>query len=96
MAQVYRGGQLHGTGQPARMTPREVLTREFDPRRRGVDREQVRDFQARLAGELADLYRELRLLVQENTRLQRALRDWQLMHARECRPPEEHHGNQRW
>ncbi|MFI1194598.1 DivIVA domain-containing protein [Micromonospora sp. NPDC020750] len=97
MAQVYRGGQLYGTGRPARLTPHEVRTRAFDPRRRGVDADQVREFQTRLADELTELYEEVRLLVQENDRLKRALRDWQIMHAQECRPPEPRPPNRgRW
>ncbi|MFE9955298.1 hypothetical protein [Micromonospora sp. NPDC005299] len=45
MAQVYRSGQLHGTGLPARLTAHEARIRVFDPRRRGVDPDQVREFQ---------------------------------------------------
>ncbi|WP_434739890.1 DivIVA domain-containing protein [Micromonospora sp. SH-82] len=89
MAQVYRSGQPLGTGRPARMTPREVRYQQFEPRWRGVDPAEVRRFQARLADELTSLQDEMRLLGQENERLRRALRDWQTMHARECRPPEE-------
>ncbi|MEG3632460.1 DivIVA domain-containing protein [Micromonospora palythoicola] len=87
MAQVYRGGQPYGTGHPARLTPHEVRTRTFDRRRRGVDPDQVREFQAMVADELADLHRQFRTVAQENERLKRALRDWQSMHARHCRPP---------
>ncbi|GAB3362765.1 DivIVA domain-containing protein [Micromonospora halotolerans] len=87
MAQVNRSGQLYGTGLPTRLTAHEVRTRTFDPRRRGVDPDQVRDFQGRVADELTDLQRRLRLLGEENDRLKRALRDWQARHARECRPP---------
>ncbi|MEU5722188.1 DivIVA domain-containing protein [Micromonospora sp. NPDC047738] len=90
MAQVYRGGQLYGTGQPARLTPHEVRTRTFGPRRRGADPDQVREFQAQLADELTDLHGQIRLLSEENDRLKRALRDWQTMHARECRPNDGH------
>ncbi|MFY1594285.1 DivIVA domain-containing protein [Micromonospora sp. WMMD737] len=75
------------------MTPHEVRTREFAARRRGVDQVEVREFQARVADELAMLNETVRLLTQENDRIRRALRDWQTMHARECRPPEEHHRN---
>lgn len=89
MAQVYRGGQLYGTGHPARPTPHEVRTHAFDSRRCGVDPNQVREFQALVADELNDLHQQVRLLNQENDRLKRALRDWQTMHARECRPPNE-------
>ncbi|WP_225851952.1 DivIVA domain-containing protein [Micromonospora sp. NBC_01740] len=79
------------------MTPHEVRTREFAARRRGVDQVEVREFQARIADELAMLNETVRLLTQENDRIRRALRDWQTMHARECRPPEEHHRNSgRW
>ncbi|MEW2475126.1 DivIVA domain-containing protein [Micromonospora gifhornensis] len=91
MAQVYRSGQLYGTGLPARMTPHEVRTRTFDPRRRGVDPHQVRQFQARVAEDLADLHRHVRTLAEENERLKRALRDWQTMHARDCRPANDGH-----
>ncbi|GAA4575474.1 hypothetical protein GCM10023176_44840 [Micromonospora coerulea] len=94
MAQVYRGGQLYGTGHPARLTPHEVRTRTFDPRRRGADPDQVGGFQAQVADELNDLHQEVRMLSQENDRLKRALRDWQTMHARECRPPQEYHTNE--
>ena len=87
----YRSGRIYGTGLPARMTPHEVRTHDFDPRRRGVDPDQVREFQARVADELTELHRQVRLLAQENDRLKRALRDWQTMHARECRPPNDGH-----
>ena len=89
MAQVYRGGQLYGTGRPARLTPHEVRTRAFDARRRGADPDQVREFQALVADELNDLHQQIRMLSQENDRLKRTLRDWQTMHARECQPPQE-------
>jgi DivIVA domain-containing protein len=75
------------------MTPHEVRTREFTARRRGVDPVEVREFQARVADELAMLNETVRLLSQENDRIRRALRDWQTMHARECRPPQEYHHN---
>ncbi|WP_433457634.1 DivIVA domain-containing protein [Micromonospora sp. CA-248212] len=91
MAQVYRGSQPLPAGYPARLTPYEVRTREFAARRRGVDPDEVREFQARVADELSTLNETVRLLSQENTRLGRALRDWQSMHARECRPPHEQH-----
>lgn len=86
MAQVYRGSQPHPGGYPARLTPYEVRTREFAARRRGVDPDEVREFQARVADELSMLNETVRLLSRENDRLGRALRDWQRMHARECRP----------
>jgi DivIVA domain-containing protein len=69
------------------MTPHEVRTRTFAPRRRGVDPDQVREFQTQVADQLADLHQRLRILAQENDRLKRALRDWQTIHARECRRP---------
>ncbi|TDB80026.1 DivIVA domain-containing protein [Micromonospora sp. KC721] len=87
MAQVYRSGRPYGTGQPARLTAHEVRTRTFAPRRRGVDPDEVRAFQSRVADELAGLHDQLRLLVQENDRIKQALRDWQTLHARECRTP---------
>ncbi|WP_307799100.1 DivIVA domain-containing protein [Micromonospora antibiotica] len=86
MAQVYRGGQPYGTGRPALLTPHEVRTHEFPPRRRGVDPVEVRRFQTRLADELAALHQEIRALAQEHDRLRRALRDWQSRHARDCPP----------
>lgn len=89
MAQVYRDGQFYGTGHPARLTPHEVRTHAFSTRRRGVDLNQVREFQALVADELNDLHQQVRMLNQEKERLKRALRDWQTMHARECRPPNE-------
>ncbi|MDG4757748.1 DivIVA domain-containing protein [Micromonospora sp. WMMD710] len=93
MAQVYRGGQPYPAGYPARLTPHEVRTREFAARRRGVDPDEVREFQARVADELAMLNDTVRLLSQENDRIKRALRDWQTMHARECPPSQEQHRN---
>ncbi len=93
MAQVYRGGRPYPAGYPGRMTPHEVRTREFTARRRGVYPVEVREFQARVADELATLNETVRLLSQENDRIRRALRDWQTMHARECRPPQEYHHN---
>ncbi|MFG1712423.1 DivIVA domain-containing protein [Micromonospora sp. NPDC049203] len=83
----YRSGRVYLTGLPARMTPHEVRTHAFDARRPGVDPDQVREFQTQVADELTELHRQVRLLAQENDRLKRALRDWQTMHARECRPP---------
>ncbi|WP_374103770.1 DivIVA domain-containing protein [Micromonospora sp. U56] len=91
MAQVYRGGQPYPAGHPGRLTPHEVRTREFAARRRGVDPDEVREFQARVADELALLNEAVRLLSQENDRIKRALRDWQTLHARECRPPNSGH-----
>ncbi|WP_431915810.1 DivIVA domain-containing protein [Micromonospora wenchangensis] len=87
MAQVYRGGQPFGTGHPALLTPHEVRTHEFPPRRRGVDPAEVRRFQSRLADEIAALYQEIRVLAQENDRLRRALREVQARPAGQCRPP---------
>ncbi|MFI7649055.1 DivIVA domain-containing protein [Micromonospora sp. NPDC049460] len=78
------------------MTPHEVRTREFAARRRGVDPVEVREFQARVADELAMLNETVRLLTLENGRVRRALRDWQTLHARECRPPQEHPDHGRW
>ncbi|MFD6635094.1 DivIVA domain-containing protein [Micromonospora chalcea] len=86
-----RSGRPHLSGPPAGMTAHEVRTHAFDPHRRGVDPDQVRQFQARVADELTELHRQVRLLAQENDRLKRALRDWQAMHARECRPPNDGH-----
>jgi hypothetical protein len=91
VAQVYRSGQLSGTGLPGRLTAHEARTRTFDPRRRGVDPDQVREFQGLVADELTDLQRRLRLFGEENDRLKRALREWQARHARECRPPNQGH-----
>lgn len=88
---LHRFGRLYPTGLSARLTPHEVRTHAFDPHRRGVDPDQVREFQTRLADELTELHRQVRLLAQENDRLKRALRDWQAMHARECRPPNDGH-----
>ena len=93
MAQVYRSGQPIGTGWPDRLTPHEVRTREFAPRRRGVDPDQVRAFQLHLADELAALHREMAMVSVENDRLKRALRNWQAMHARSCVAPERFRGN---
>ncbi|WP_347404317.1 DivIVA domain-containing protein [Micromonospora sp. WMMD1120] len=75
------------------MTPHEVRTREFAARRRGVDLDEVRDFQARVADELAMLNETVRLLSQENDRIRRALRDWQTMHARRCSSAQEQDRN---
>jgi DivIVA domain-containing protein len=93
VAQVYRGSQPHPAGYPARLTPYEVRTREFAARRRGVDPDEVREFQARVADELTTLNETVRLLSRENDRLGRALRDWQAMHARECSSAQEQGGN---
>ncbi|MGK5444196.1 DivIVA domain-containing protein [Micromonospora sp. URMC 105] len=97
MAQVYRGGQPYPAAHPGRWTPHEVRTREFAARRRGVDPDEVREFQARVADELAMLNETVRLLSQENDRIKRALRDWQTLHARECRPLHDHpHNSGHW
>ncbi|WP_422769134.1 cell division protein DivIVA [Plantactinospora sp. WMMC1484] len=74
MAQVYRGGLPSG-GSPDWLTPHEIRTRQFTSRRDGVDREQVRAFQLRLADEISALLRELTMTLTENARLRRALRD---------------------
>ncbi|MGV9371201.1 MULTISPECIES: DivIVA domain-containing protein [Micromonospora] len=87
----HRSGRPYLTALPARLTPHEVRTHAFDPHRRGVDPAQVREFQARVADELSELHRRVRPVAQENDRLKRALRDWQAMHARECRPPNDGH-----
>ncbi|MEU5909663.1 DivIVA domain-containing protein [Micromonospora sp. NPDC047527] len=79
------------------MTPHEVRTHDFAACRRGVDPDEVREFQARVADELAMLNEAVRLLSQENDRIKRALRDWQTLHARECGPPQEHpHNSGHW
>ncbi|MET7876400.1 DivIVA domain-containing protein [Micromonospora profundi] len=97
MAQVHRGGQPYPAGHPARLTPHEVRTRDFAVCRRGVDPVGVREFQARIADELASLNETVRLLSQENDRIKRALRDWQTMHARECSSaPEQGHNSGHW
>ncbi|WP_422740505.1 DivIVA domain-containing protein [Micromonospora sp. WMMD729] len=96
MSQVYRGSQPQPAGYPARLTPYEVRTREFAARRCGVDPDEVREFQARVADELSTLNETVRLLSQENGRLGRALRDWQTMHARECRPPHDQPNSGHW
>ncbi|MGC4878373.1 DivIVA domain-containing protein [Micromonospora sp. DT43] len=85
MAQVY--------GYPARLTPHEVRTHEFAAHQRGVDPDEVREFQARVADELTMLNETVRLLSRENDRIRRALRDWQIMHAQECRPPQDNSGH---
>ncbi|MEH1165116.1 hypothetical protein V6V47_06995 [Micromonospora sp. CPCC 205539] len=46
-----------------------------------------------MADELTALNETVRLLSQENDRIKRALRDWQTMHARECKPSREHLDN---
>ncbi|MET7959037.1 DivIVA domain-containing protein [Micromonospora zamorensis] len=62
MAQVYRGGQPYPAGYPGRLTPHEVRTREFAACRRGVDPDEVREFQTRVADELTMLNETVRLL----------------------------------
>ncbi|MDG4830937.1 cell division protein DivIVA [Solwaraspora sp. WMMD1047] len=94
MAQAYRGGRPIGTGWPHRPTPHEVRSEEFAPRRCGADPDQVRDFQHRIAEELTTLHREIRTVREENDRLRRVLRDWQLRHARPTGPaPEQYRNN---
>lgn len=95
MAQVYRGGRLYGTGRPDRLTPYEARTRSFDPRRRGVDPDQVRAFQLAVADELTLLHRELATLAELNDRLRRALRDRSPRHARHDWPADRHHPYER-
>ncbi|MCG5455506.1 cell division protein DivIVA [Micromonospora sp. PSH03] len=70
-----------------------MRTREFAACRRGVDRKEVREFQARVSDALAMLNETVRLLSREYDRIKRALRDWQTMHARKCPPPQQHHHN---
>lgn len=97
MAQIYRSGHAYGGGRPDRLTPHEIRTHEFAPRRRGIDHEEVRAFQRRLADELSATLQELRIACQENDRLKRALRDWQTQHARRCDPEQRSRGNTgRW
>ncbi|MBE1489993.1 DivIVA domain-containing protein [Plantactinospora soyae] len=93
MAEVYRGGRAFSGGSPDWLTPHEVRTRRFAPRRLGVDGEQVRAFQLRLADELSVLVRELTMARTENARLRRVLRDWQTTHARTCNRPQPPRGN---
>jgi cell division septum initiation protein DivIVA len=94
VAQVYRDGRPLGTGWPHRPTPHEVRSEEFAPRRRGVDPDQVREFQHRIAAELATLHREIRAVREENDRLRRALRDWRLRPARTTDPaPQQYRNN---
>ncbi|MEH1014279.1 DivIVA domain-containing protein [Micromonospora sp. CPCC 206060] len=93
MAQVFRHGRSYGTGRPAWLTPLEVRTWEFDPRRRGIDPEQVRAFQRRVSDELAELHRMVARANEENDRLKRALRDWQAMHAERCQGQRDPRGN---
>ncbi|GAB3803755.1 DivIVA domain-containing protein [Micromonospora zhanjiangensis] len=84
MATVYRGGRPLGNDDPNRLTPYEIRTRSFPTRLRGLDAEQVRAFQRRVAEELTDLYSAVRLLGAENDRLRQRLRDWQSAHAQHC------------
>lgn len=89
MTQLYPDGRRYAIGHPTRLTPHEVRTRTFTTQRRGIDPHQVREFQLRLADELAALRQEVAMVSQENDRLKRALRDWQSTHARTCRQPDQ-------
>lgn len=95
---MYRNGVPYGTGRPDMLTPHEVRTREFTPRRRGVDPDEVRTFQRELAAELTALHQELITVNVENERLKRALRDWQAMYAAQAdTAPDAHYPNSgRW
>nr|MDT0660356.1 DivIVA domain-containing protein [Micromonospora sp. DSM 115978] len=96
MAQVYRDGRPIGTGWPHRPTPHEVRSEEFTPRRRGVDPDQVRDFQHRIADELATLHREIRAVREENDRLKHALRDWLRRHSGDPAPEQYRNNSGHW
>ncbi|MBX7268226.1 DivIVA domain-containing protein [Micromonospora sp. Llam7] len=71
---------------PPRLHPRHVRDRQFSVvgfGRRGLDPQEVRHFLRRVALELATLHEDVARLNDENSRIKRALRDWQSTQARE-------------
>ncbi|RIV39787.1 DivIVA domain-containing protein [Micromonospora radicis] len=75
--------------RPPRLHPRHVRERQFAVvgfGRRGLDPTEVRHFLHRVAVELATLQRDVVRLDEENSRLKRALRDWQSAQARRRMP----------
>lgn len=81
----------HGTvyGGTEQLHPRLVRERKFTTvglGRRGLDPQEVRHFLYRVAHELATLRQEVARLHDENTRIKRALRDWQSAQARRRTP----------
>ncbi|NYT96359.1 MULTISPECIES: DivIVA domain-containing protein [Salinispora] len=81
----------HGTvyGGTEQLHPRLVRERNFATvglGRRGLDPQEVRHFLHRVAHELATLRQEVVRLHDENTRIKRALRDWQSAQARRRTP----------
>ncbi|MEV0005763.1 DivIVA domain-containing protein [Micromonospora sp. NPDC050980] len=75
---TIRGG---GTLHPTVVRDRQFTVVGFG--RRGLDPEEVRRFLCRVALELATLHDEMTRLADENTRIKRALREWQGMHRRQ-------------
>ncbi|MEV6814189.1 DivIVA domain-containing protein [Micromonospora sp. NPDC051296] len=76
-------GTVYG-GAPPRLHPRQVRDRQFSTvsfGRRGLDPQEVRQFLHRVALELATLHQDVNRLSEENTRIKRALRDWQSSQA---------------
>ncbi|PZG10798.1 hypothetical protein C1I95_27730 [Micromonospora craterilacus] len=72
-------GTVYG-GAPPRLHPHTVRERQFPTvgfRRRGLDPQEVRRFLHRVALELATLQQDVARLNDENSRIKRALRDWQ-------------------
>ena len=72
------------TSRPPRLHPRHVRERQFATvglGRRGLDPQEVRQFLHRVALELATLNQDMARLSDENTRIKRALRDWQSAQA---------------
>ncbi|MBQ1022441.1 MULTISPECIES: DivIVA domain-containing protein [Micromonospora] len=63
------------------LTIRQIRERQFRQVRRGLDPVEVHDFLHRLAGDLARARRDLVLTNEENIRIKRALRRWQVRFA---------------
>ncbi|MFI9643118.1 hypothetical protein ACIG87_24205 [Micromonospora sp. NPDC051925] len=75
---MTRGTDSDGT-LPSRLHPSLVRDHKFPSARfgrRGLDPQEVRRFQHRVALEMATLHQEVARLTDENTRVKRVLRDW--------------------
>lgn len=82
-----QSGTVYGGMQ--QLHPRLVRERNFSTvglGRRGLNPQEVRHFLHRVSLELAALRQDVARLNDENTRLKRALRDWQSAQARRRTP----------
>lgn len=78
------GGTVYRTAAPDRLSPGDIQARRFTLTRlgrRGLDPDEVHQFLARVAADLAAVYAELATAREETDRVKDALRDWQAQHS---------------